>query len=189
MSVKVWRLPAYRTVLVPIVLPCVYVVPSVGALVIEAVLLRITTWLKSASAELVQFKTTCALPGITLPHVAFAGDALSMVIVALPESVYVFVFVLVIAVTVPVTAYVDPGGTGIFAWVLGVIRTLYCVEVVVAVMFVPSVMATVSDAGFVTEPYTVLPASFVIATRLNPAAEPADNDTVTPVTVSVPDDV
>ncbi len=40
-----------------------------------------------------------------------------------------------------------------FAWVLGVTRILYCVAVVVAVMFVASAIAGVSLAGLATDPY------------------------------------
>ncbi len=54
-----------------------------------------------------------------------------------------------------------------FAWVLGVIRTLYVVAVVVAVMLVPRVMETVSEFGSVAVPLTTLLLS-VIWTRLIP---------------------
>src|SRR6266446_9294485 len=72
-----------------------------------------------------------------------------------------------------------------FAWVLGVIRTLYVVADVVAVMFVLSVMETVSEPGSVAVPMTTLLLS-VIWTRLIPARVPAASVTVAAVTVSVP---
>src|SRR5881396_1081655 len=72
-----------------------------------------------------------------------------------------------------------------FAWVLGVIRTLYVVADVVAVMFVLSVMETVSEPGSVAVPMTTLLLS-VIWTRLIPAQVPAASVTVAAVTVSVP---
>src|SRR5881296_237652 len=72
-----------------------------------------------------------------------------------------------------------------FAWVLGVIRTLYVVADVVAVMFVLSVMETMSEIGSVAVPMTTLLLS-VIWTRLIPAQVPAASVTVAAVTVSVP---
>src|SRR5580765_649753 len=72
------------------------------------------------------------------------------------------------------------------AWLLGVTRILYWVAVVVAEMLVVSVMAGVSEAGLLTEPWTTVPASLVISTRLRPAEVPAASVTVTAVMASVP---
>src|SRR5712691_9435475 len=72
-----------------------------------------------------------------------------------------------------------------FAWVLGVIRTLNVVVLVVTGRLIP-VTDTTSDAGLVTDPYTVDPPLFVISTRLSPAEVPAASVTVAAVTVSVP---
>src|SRR5580765_6973593 len=71
------------------------------------------------------------------------------------------------------------------AWLLGVTRILYWVAVVVAEMLVVSVMAGVSEAGLLTEPWTTVPASLVISTRLSPAEVPAASVTVTAVPLAV----
>ncbi len=65
-------------------------------------------------------------------------------------------------------------------------RILYWVAVVVAVMFVVSAIAGVSLAGLATEPYTTVPASLVISTRLRPPEVPAARVTVAAVMTSVP---
>src|SRR5712691_10859754 len=72
-----------------------------------------------------------------------------------------------------------------FAWVLGVIRTLNVVVLVVTGRLIPVTDST-SDAGLVTDPYTVPPPLFVISTRLSPAEVPAASVTVAAVTVSLP---
>src|SRR5712691_1474433 len=71
-----------------------------------------------------------------------------------------------------------------FAWVLGVIRRLNVLVLVVTERLIP-VKDTTSDAGLVTEPYTVPPLLFVISTRLSPAEVPAASVTVAAVTVSL----
>src|SRR6185295_4010925 len=71
-------------------------------------------------------------------------------------------------------------------WLFGVTRILYCVAVVVAVIFVDRAIAGVSLAGFATDPWTTVPASLVISTKLNPPDVPAARVTLTAVIVSVP---
>ena len=89
---------------------------------------------------------------------------------------------------VPVTEYVEPGGAGILAWLLGVIRILNEVRVVVTGM--PQLVSeTVLEAGLDCEQYVVEPALFVIATSDNPPDTLADKVTVAAVTVSVPVEV
>ena len=63
---------------------------------------------------------------------------------------------------------------------------MYVVAVVVAVMFIVSVIAGVSEPGFATVPYTVDPALSVISTKLRPPDVPVASVTVTAVIVSVP---
>ena len=75
------------------------------------------------------------------------------------------------------------------AWLFGVIRILYWVSVVVALIGVVSVIAGASLPGFATEPYTVDPALSVISTRLNPPEVPAASATVIAVTDSAPESV
>src|SRR3989304_5865390 len=72
------------------------------------------------------------------------------------------------------------------ACVLGVILILYWGAVVVTGIGVVRVIEGVSVAGFATDPYTVLPASSVISTKLRPPDVPAASVTVTAVTESVP---
>ena len=55
---------------------------------------------KSESAGLVQARSTMVLPGVAEEKVTAEGEALSTVMVALPESVPAVVLVAVIAVTV-----------------------------------------------------------------------------------------
>ena len=95
---------------------------------------------------------------------------------------------LVKAVTVPVTEYVEPGGTGIFAWLFGVTLILKAVRVVVT--GIPQLVRdTVLEAGSAWEQYVVVPALFVIATEDRPPETPEAKVTVAAVTVSVPDEV
>ena len=65
-------------------------------------------------------------PGVIVPHAGTAGEALSIVCVALPAVVFVpaFVFVQVKALMTPCVAYVAPGTAGIAAWAFGRIRIL-----------------------------------------------------------------
>ena len=106
--------------------------------------------LKSVELEVVQLMVLKALPAVPLTTVAPLGDKLSTVIVAgVAESLPACAFVLVKAVTVPPTAYERPGGTGIFAWVLGVMRTLNWVEVALTGMGVPPLNRTVLLEGAV----------------------------------------
>src|SRR2546422_395835 len=71
-----------------------------------------------------------------------------------------------------------------FAWVLGVIRTLNVLMLVKTGRLIP-VKDTTSDAGLVTEPYVVDPLLLVISTRLSPAEVPAASVTVAAVIVSL----
>src|SRR3972149_1794226 len=73
------------------------------------------------------------------------------------------------------------------ACVLGVILILYWVAVVVTGIGVVRVIDGVSVAGFATDPYTVLPASLVISTKLRPPDVPAASVTITAVTESDPE--
>ena len=52
-------------------------------------------------------------------------------------------------------------------------------------MFVVREIVNASLEGLDTEPYTTVPASFVISTRLNPPDEPPEKVEVTAVIVSV----
>ena len=77
-----------------------------------------------------------------------AGEALSIVTVALLVSVPDWELVLVKEVTVPVTVYVEPDGAGILAWLFGV--TLILNEVKVVVTGMPQlVRETVLEEGSV----------------------------------------
>ncbi len=78
---------------------------------------------------------------------------------------------------------------GRLAWVFGVIRILYCVGVVLAVRVLVDRVIDVVDTpvGLATEPYTVLPASFVISTRDRAVAD--DRLTTMEDITSVPDSV
>ena len=107
---------------------------------------------RSASAGFVHATATWPLPAVTVDAVTFPGDRLSIVTVVPPVSLPACPPVPVQLLTSAVTAYVEPTGAGMFAWLFGVIRTLYCVLVVIAVMLVESAMAGVSLAGSATEP-------------------------------------
>ena len=93
------------TVLDPIVLPTVYVVPSAGTSVTADVVRRRTTIpARSPSPGLVQLTTTCVLPAVTVDPVTFPGDRLSIVTVVPAVSDPAWMFVPVQLLTSAVTA-------------------------------------------------------------------------------------
>ncbi len=78
-----------------------------GASVVLAVFRKTITLppvVKSLSVGLVQLTVTCTAPGVALATVTLAGDWLSMVTVAVDESVPASRLLLTKLVTVPVTA-------------------------------------------------------------------------------------
>ena len=145
--------------------------------------------LKSALLEVVQLMVFAVSPAVPLTEVAPLGDALSTVMVAgVAESAPACAFVLVKAVTVPPTAYERPGGTGMLAWLFGVMRTLNCVAEVLTGIAVPPEKFTVLLAGFAAAAkYSVAPLSDVMRTSLKLSNEFAPvSVTVSAVTESVP---
>src|SRR3989339_358451 len=142
------------------------------------------TFWKSLSAGLVHPTVTCASPPVAFAPAVPAGEALSMVMVELPESVPAWGLVLVKAVTVPATAYDPPGGAGIEVWEIAVIFILNCVFVVDTGIPQP-VSVAVSPDGVALQYVPVSP-WLVIATVATRAPVPAARVTVAPVTVSAP---
>ena len=98
--------------------------PSVGTPVTDVVA-RITTTLEKSAPGFVQDTVIWVLVGVVVAPVTLAGEALSIVMTELEASLPAWSLVPVQPVTVLVTVYVEPGGAGILAWDLGVMRTLY----------------------------------------------------------------
>ena len=84
--------------------------------------------------------------------VGFAGERLSMVIVALSVSVPAWVLVPVQSVIVLVTVNVCPGMPGISVWLFGVIRILYVPVAVLTDIAVSKTIVKLFAVGFVVDP-------------------------------------
>ena len=103
------------TVAVPMAFPTIYVAPSAGLLETEFVSRKTTVLLKSLSIGLAQEKETCPVPAVPSAVVTLAGEALSIVKIALLPSAPVWVLMPVMAVILPIALWAEPGGTGILA--------------------------------------------------------------------------
>ena len=85
-SVQEVKAVTQPTVEEPIVFPTEYTVPSTGVSVTADVLLKTKLVLKSESGGFVQLSALSVSPGVTEADVTFAGEVLSIVMVAEEES-------------------------------------------------------------------------------------------------------